>query len=205
MCQVSVVCMHGNVKVDFNLVKSVGFALPLMGLKSEIRISKYETISKPECEMIKTFPALIQYIHDSDMFWILNFGHSYFFRISCLGLPWRNLPGALCCRCNFSGVESIELSPCKPGLGQGFRIYNKLIKQIILKLYQFTSLNDLVLCMHDGAGSLVGGNRPYLAGGNEPHQYYGGYKRADEYEEGREVAIGSVMEKSCKPRSDGTA
>jgi len=145
VCQVSVVCMHGNVKVDFNLVKSVGFALPLRGLKSEIRISKYETISKPECQMIKTFPALIQYIHDSDMFWILNFGHSYFFRISCLGLPWRNLPGALCCRCNFSGVESIELSTCKPGLGQGFRIYRKLIKQTILTLQKVTSLNDLPL------------------------------------------------------------
>jgi hypothetical protein len=28
---------HGNVKVDFNLVKSRGFALPITGLKSEIR------------------------------------------------------------------------------------------------------------------------------------------------------------------------
>jgi len=42
--------MHGNVKVDSNLVKSacrmagrfVRFALPIAGLKSEIRISKFE-------------------------------------------------------------------------------------------------------------------------------------------------------------------
>ncbi len=31
-----------------------------------------------------------------------------------IGLPWRELPGRLCCRCNTSEVESIELSPCKP-------------------------------------------------------------------------------------------
>ncbi len=82
-----------------------------MGLKSEIRISKYETISKSEYQMIKTFSALIHYLHDLDMFWILNFGHSYLFRISCLG----------------------------------FRIYKKLIKQIITKLQQVTSVNDLAL------------------------------------------------------------
>jgi hypothetical protein len=39
---------HGNVKVDFNLVKYRGFALPITGLKSEILISKSETISKFE-------------------------------------------------------------------------------------------------------------------------------------------------------------
>ena len=31
---------------DSNLVKSIGFALSITGLKPEIRISKYETISK---------------------------------------------------------------------------------------------------------------------------------------------------------------
>jgi len=31
-------------------------------------------------QMIKTFPALIHYLHDLDMVWILNFGHSYLFR-----------------------------------------------------------------------------------------------------------------------------
>jgi hypothetical protein len=36
---------HGKVKVGSILVKSGRLALPIMGLKSEIRISKYETIS----------------------------------------------------------------------------------------------------------------------------------------------------------------
>ena len=35
-----IVSLHGNVKVDSNLVKSGGFAMPITGLKSEIRISK---------------------------------------------------------------------------------------------------------------------------------------------------------------------
>ena len=35
------------------------------------------------------------------------------------GLPWRNLSRTLCCRCNISQAEDIELSSCKPGLGQG--------------------------------------------------------------------------------------
>jgi hypothetical protein len=76
---------HGNVKADFNLVKSGGFVLSIMGLKSEIRISKYETISKSEYQMIKTFPAIMHCLHDLDMVFILNFGNSYLFRISCLG------------------------------------------------------------------------------------------------------------------------
>ncbi len=59
---------HGNVKVDFNLVKSRGFALPITGLKSEIRISKSETISKFEYQMTKTFRELIQYLQGLGMF-----------------------------------------------------------------------------------------------------------------------------------------
>ena len=58
------------------------------------------------------------------MFSILNFGHSYLFRISCLG----------------------------------FRIYKKLIKQIISKLQQVTSLNDLALSPTPTPGSTI----PYL-------------------------------------------
>ncbi len=60
--------LHGNVKVDSNLVKSGGFALPITGLKSEIRISKYETISKFEYQMTKTIRELIQYLQDFGMF-----------------------------------------------------------------------------------------------------------------------------------------
>ncbi len=59
---------HGNVKVDSILVKSGGFALPITGLKSEIRISKYETISKFENQMTKTFRELIQYLQGFFMF-----------------------------------------------------------------------------------------------------------------------------------------
>ena len=54
-----------------------------MRLKSEIRISKYETISKLEYQMTKTFRVLIQYLQGFDMFRILDFCHSYLFRISC--------------------------------------------------------------------------------------------------------------------------
>jgi len=36
---------HGNVKVDSIVVKSGGFALPITGLKSEIRISNDHNIS----------------------------------------------------------------------------------------------------------------------------------------------------------------
>ena len=60
--------MHGNVKVDTNLVKSVGFGLPMPGLKYEIRISKPETISKFEYQMTKTFLLLIRHLEDFDMF-----------------------------------------------------------------------------------------------------------------------------------------
>ncbi len=35
-----IVSLHGNVKVDSNLVKPGGFALPITGLKSEIRIPR---------------------------------------------------------------------------------------------------------------------------------------------------------------------
>ncbi|MBA7671371.1 hypothetical protein ES703_79527 [subsurface metagenome] len=63
-----IVSLHGNVKVDSNLVKSGGFALPITGLKSEIRISKCETISKFENQMTKTFRELIQYLQDFCMF-----------------------------------------------------------------------------------------------------------------------------------------
>ena len=35
------------------------------------------------------------------------------------GPPWRDLAGVLCCRCNTSQAEHTELSPWKPGLGQG--------------------------------------------------------------------------------------
>ncbi len=59
---------HGNVKVDFNLVKSRGFALPITGLKSEIRISKSETISKFKYQMTKTFREVIQYLQGLGMF-----------------------------------------------------------------------------------------------------------------------------------------
>jgi len=60
---------HGNVKkVDSNLAKSGGFALPITGLKSDIRISKCETISKFENQITKTFWVLIQYLQDVGMF-----------------------------------------------------------------------------------------------------------------------------------------
>ncbi len=36
ICQAQITHSHGNVKVDSNLVKSGGFALPITGLKSEI-------------------------------------------------------------------------------------------------------------------------------------------------------------------------
>ena len=42
-----------------------------------------------------------------------------------------------------------KLSSFKPGLGQGFRIYEKLIRQIILTLHQVTCLNDLDLGKDD--------------------------------------------------------
>jgi hypothetical protein len=44
------------------------------------------------------------------------------FRILDFGLPWRDLPGTQCCRCNSPKMKAIELSSCMPGLGQGFRI-----------------------------------------------------------------------------------
>jgi len=38
-----------------------------------------------------------------------------------VSLPWRELYGIQCCRCNTWGAEVIKLSPCKSGLGQGSR------------------------------------------------------------------------------------
>ena len=35
------------------------------------------------------------------------------------GIGRRDFFGTLICRCNTSEVKAIELSPCKPGLGQG--------------------------------------------------------------------------------------
>ncbi len=81
-CQSRKRVSHGNVKVDSNLVKSGGFGLLITGLKSEIRISKCETISKFENQMTKTFRELIQYLQDFCMFWIWDLCHSYLFRIS---------------------------------------------------------------------------------------------------------------------------
>jgi len=40
ICQAQITHSHGNVKLDSNLVKSGGFALPITGLKSEIRIPR---------------------------------------------------------------------------------------------------------------------------------------------------------------------
>lgn len=45
---------------------------------------------------------------------------SILFRISDLGLTWRDFPVTLYCRCNTLEVKAIELGPFKPGLGQGF-------------------------------------------------------------------------------------
>ena len=69
--------------VDSNLVKSGGFALPITELKYEIRISKYETISKFEYQMAKTFRQLIQYIQDFGIF--LNLGFMSFVFVSTFG------------------------------------------------------------------------------------------------------------------------
>jgi len=44
------------------------------------------------------------------------------FRILDCGLPWRDMPGTLYCRCNNSEIEPRVLTNCKPGLGQGSRI-----------------------------------------------------------------------------------
>jgi len=87
-----------------------------MGLKSEIRISKYETTSRSEYQMIKTFTALIQYLHDFDMVWILDFGHSYLF----LPALARHDMEIVLSRHDY-GLHSHKLSPLKPGLGEGFR------------------------------------------------------------------------------------
>jgi len=35
------------------------------------------------------------------------------------GLPWRELPGKLFCRCKVSEADPMECQPCMPGLGQG--------------------------------------------------------------------------------------
>ena len=58
---------HGNVKVDSKFFKSGGFTLAIIGIKSEIRISKYETISKSEYQMIKTFRVRIHSLKDFEL------------------------------------------------------------------------------------------------------------------------------------------
>ena len=64
-------------------------------------------------------------------------------------LPWRDDTGALSCFVTITVSMDIN-TPFQSqvwarGLGQGFRIYKKLIKQIILNLYQVTHSNDSVL------------------------------------------------------------
>ena len=102
----------------------------------------------------KTFPALIQYLYESfkDIF-------CFEFRISdiriCFGLPSPSrdqdgigrcdLPAIYYRFLNISKLNSFIFWHFKISLGQGFRIYKKLIKQIILKLHQVTSLNDIAL------------------------------------------------------------
>ena len=75
--------MQGNVKVSVKVLIDLEF---VGASKSEIRISKLETISNFEYQMTKTCQALMQYLWRSTMFEILNFGHSYLFRISSLVL-----------------------------------------------------------------------------------------------------------------------
>ena len=105
--------------------------------KSEIRISKYETISKFEYQMTKIFRELIQNLQDIDMFWILDLCHSYLFRISyfelrisrklnkqinsilstCYLFKWLSsgkVPGIFfnaCCSHSMAGPQSRETSP----------------------------------------------------------------------------------------------
>jgi len=52
----------------------------------KIRNPKLETISNFEYQMTKTCQVVMQYLWRSTMFEILNFGHSYLFRISRLVL-----------------------------------------------------------------------------------------------------------------------
>lgn len=47
---------------------------------------------------------------------------------------------------------------CKPGLGQGFRVYKKLIKQIILKLQQVIFSYELAL--KGGLGTMAWLDQP---------------------------------------------
>ena len=44
------------------------------------------------------------------------------------------------------------IKPIQPGLGQGFGILEKLIRQIILTLHQLTSLNDSALVSYPWQG-----------------------------------------------------
>ena len=55
---------QGNVKVECNLANRCIFKTT----KSEIRISKYETILKFEYQMTKTLRELIQYLQGLGMF-----------------------------------------------------------------------------------------------------------------------------------------
>ena len=49
----------------------------------------------------------------------MNLGASPQLEHWSIGLPWRELSGIQCCRCNTWGAEVIKSSPCKPVLGQG--------------------------------------------------------------------------------------
>ncbi len=56
---------------------------------------------------------------------------SILFRISDLGLTWRDFPVTLYCRCNTSEAEAIELSPCNPAC-PGATCLNQTVKSIRL-------------------------------------------------------------------------
>ena len=60
------------------------------------------------------------------------------------GLPWRDMPGKLYCRCDNSEIEAIELSPCKPGLGQGFRIAAPVMGDVAIYLHYFNIIGDIL-------------------------------------------------------------
>ena len=42
------------------------------------------------------------------------------------GPPWHDLSGTLCCRCNISQSEDIELSPCKPACPGATALYQAI-------------------------------------------------------------------------------
>ncbi len=91
-------------RINFSRMGTAAYELDPRELKFEILISNLETI-------LNTNPCCFGFCSCN-----LNL-----FRISCLGLPWRDLPRTVRCRWNTSEVEAIEVGPSKPGLGQGFR------------------------------------------------------------------------------------